>query len=141
MNSVAELPDTHLNEYPDVSRLLIDLAGSSRHVLFYGPMGSGKTTFIKDLCVVLGSNDNLSSPSYSIVNEYLCNGNKIYHFDLYRVKDVQELMDIGIEDYLASGSWCLFEWPQLVENLVDSNFVRVDLEPNGAGRYVRITKM
>lgn len=140
MSSVIEVPVSHLNEYPALSKLLVDFAGSSRHILFYAPMGGGKTTFIRDLCTVLGSGDSFGSPTYSIVNEYKAGENKLFHFDLYRVKDLRELHDIGLEDYLASGNWCFFEWPELVESLVDQKCVRVEMQPDGDNRYIRITK-
>lgn len=140
MSSVVEIPVDHLNEYPALSRLLVDLAGDARHVLFYGPMGAGKTTFIKDLCAVLGGADNFSSPTYSIVNEYKSEAGPLYHFDLYRLKDRNELLDIGVEDYLSSGNWCFFEWPELVEDLVDKAYVKVQIENAENNRFIRISK-
>lgn len=141
MNSVIEIPVDDLNELPGLSKLLIDFAGGTKHFLFYGPMGSGKTTFIKEICIALGSSDNFNSPTYSIVNEYNTVSGKIYHFDLYRLKTADELMDIGIEEYLSSGNYCFFEWPEKVESLVDKSHIRIDIEPAGNNRYIRITKI
>lgn len=140
MSSVIEIPVDNLNELPGLSKLLVDFAGEARHFLLYGPMGAGKTTFIKELCLVLGSSDNFGSPTYSIVNEYKAGSGKIYHFDLFRLKTAEELMDIGIEEYLSSGNYCFFEWPEKVESLVDKGHLRIDIEPDGNNRYIRITK-
>jgi tRNA threonylcarbamoyladenosine biosynthesis protein TsaE len=103
-------------------------------------MGAGKTTIIKELCIAIGSNDNFSSPTYSIVNEYIYPGGKIYHFDLYRLNSLDELFDIGIEEYLYSGHYCIFEWPQLVEDLINVNYKKIEIEVNENIRYIRIIK-
>jgi len=105
--------------------------------LFDSPMGAGKTTVIKKMCEILGSTDHFSSPTYSIVNEYVYPGGKIFHFDLYRVKSVEELLDAGIEEYLDSGEYCFIEWPSLAENLVESDFIKVNIAMNGNDRHLR----
>ena len=140
MNSVIEIPINNLNELPALAKLLIEFAGDLRHFLFYGPLGAGKTTLIKEVCSVLECEDNYSSPTYSIINEYHYPAGKIFHFDLYRLKNMVELMDLGIEDYLGSGSYCFFEWPQNVETLVNKNHLKIEIEPDGNNRYIRITK-
>jgi len=85
----------------------------------YGDLGAGKTTFVKRLVKTLGSVEEASSPTYSLVNEYDVNDGKLYHIDLYRLNDEQEALEIGIEDYLYSGHYCMIEWPQVIEKLVD----------------------
>jgi len=91
---------------------------NSKVVCFYGNMGAGKTTFIKAMVKALGSNDVVSSPTFSLVNPYLTEKDTIYHFDLYRVQDVEELYQIGIEVYLDSDAWILIEWPQIITDLL-----------------------
>ncbi|TPV31517.1 tRNA (adenosine(37)-N6)-threonylcarbamoyltransferase complex ATPase subunit type 1 TsaE [Paucihalobacter ruber] len=91
---------------------------NSKVVCFYGDMGAGKTTFIKAIVKALGSNDVVSSPTFSLVNPYVTEKDTIYHFDLYRVQDVEELYQIGIEDYLDSDAWILIEWPQIIADLL-----------------------
>lgn len=102
----------------EVARRLINNL-NTKTLLFYGEMGVGKTTLIKALVKALGSNDEVSSPTFSIVNEYETNDNQfIYHFDLYRIKEVEELYNLGIEDYLFSNNWSIIEWPEKVEDIV-----------------------
>lgn len=113
-----ELEVSNENELPLAANKLIEFAGNRRCFLFDAPMGAGKTTFIKALCRTLGSTDNLSSPTYSIVNEYVYPGGKIFHFDLYRIKDASELMDLGIDEYIYSGAYCFFEWPEQVHEFL-----------------------
>jgi len=100
-----------------VAKQLIASA-SSKTLLFYGDMGVGKTTLIKALVKTLGSDDNVSSPTFSIVNEYEFQNEKIYHFDLYRINDLEEAYNFGIEDYLDSESWVIIEWPQIIEPIL-----------------------
>ena len=140
MTSEIELPIHDLDELPDVAKLLIEFAGESKQFAFYAPMGAGKTTFIKVICLALGINDELSSPTYSIVNEYQTQNGKAYHFDFYRLKNTSELFDIGIEDYLNSGNYCFFEWPELVQELLDKNHVKIYIAMEGNNRYLRATK-
>ncbi len=119
-----------IDELSVVAKKLLTHFTEQRIFTFTAEMGSGKTTFIKELCRSLGSTDNFSSPTYSIVNEYVCPLGKIYHFDLYRLKNSEELHDIGFLDYLDGKSYCFIEWPQLAgpfltgENVVD---VRIDV--------------
>ncbi|AJR04275.1 tRNA (adenosine(37)-N6)-threonylcarbamoyltransferase complex ATPase subunit type 1 TsaE [Siansivirga zeaxanthinifaciens] len=106
----------------------------SKTILFYGNMGAGKTTFIKSLIKNLGCKDEASSPTFSIVNEYEIENDKIFHFDLYRIKDIEEAYNFGIEDYLDSGHWVLIEWPEKIESLLitDCNTITIDLETNNS---------
>ncbi|MAD98558.1 MAG: tRNA (adenosine(37)-N6)-threonylcarbamoyltransferase complex ATPase subunit type 1 TsaE [Flavobacteriaceae bacterium] len=97
-------------------------------VLFYGAMGAGKTTLIKSICKHLQSEDVISSPTFSLVNEYRTTSDElIYHFDFYRIDDEEEALDIGIEDYFGSDTWCLVEWPENIENLLPLESVKINL--------------
>lgn len=112
----------------ELAKKLIREAGSNRIIIFNGEMGSGKTTFIKAIGHVLGVKGGMSSPTFSIVNEYeLSTGEKIYHFDFYRLKNELEAYDIGTEEYLDSGSYCLIEWPDKVRNLLPEKYVEVSI--------------
>ena len=102
---------------------------------FYGKMGAGKTTFVKALCEELGVSDVVNSPTFSIVNEYRSDdtGELIYHFDFYRIKKIDEVYDMGYEDYFYSGALCFIEWPELVEELLPADAVKVTIEENEDG--------
>lgn len=101
---------------------------------FYGKMGAGKTTFIKAVCEELGVEDVINSPTFAIVNEYVDGkGEPIYHFDFYRIKKEQEVLDIGYEDYVYSGNVCFMEWPELIENLLPDDAVKVTIEEETDG--------
>ena len=99
----------------------------SKTILFYGDMGTGKTTLIKALIEALGSDDDVSSPTYSIVNEYTLSDDVIYHFDLYRLKSIEEAYDFGIEDYLQTEGWLFIEWPELIKNHLDVEYDIIEL--------------
>jgi tRNA threonylcarbamoyladenosine biosynthesis protein TsaE len=105
---------------------------------FYGKMGAGKTTFIKAVCEELGVTDVINSPTFAIVNEYRSElaGELIYHFDFYRIKKLDEVYDMGYEDYFYSGAVCFIEWPELIEELLPGNAVRVDIEEQADGSRV-----
>ena len=97
-------------------------------VLFKGPMGSGKTTLIKSICKCLNFNDNISSPTFSLVNTYENSTNNIiYHFDLFRIKNLEEALDIGIEEYLDSGNKCFIEWPEIINELLDFKCTTIEM--------------
>lgn len=96
---------------------------------FYGQMGAGKTTFIKQLCLAMGTTDIVNSPTFAIVNVYEDKrGQEIYHFDCYRLKNLQEAMDMGSEDYLYSGNYCFIEWPEMIAELLPENTVKVRIK-------------
>ncbi len=102
---------------------------NSKVFIFSGEMGVGKTTFIKYICKALGVTAGISSPTFSLVNEYACaNGSVAYHFDFYRIKDIQEAYDIGYEEYFYSGNYCFIEWPEKIEGLVPANVVEIKIE-------------
>lgn len=103
---------------------------------FVGEMGAGKTTFITELCRALGvDDDDMSSPSFALINEYRSSttAELIYHFDLYRLEDIDEALDIGIEDYFDSGALCLLEWPERVAELLPDDTVKVNIKVNDDG--------
>lgn len=112
---------------PDVATKLLTFAGEEKIFLFDGEMGAGKTTFIKTFCKVLGVNDSVSSPTYSIVNEYVGKKNAVYHFDFYRIKNIQEAYDLGYEEYFYGGGICLIEWPEKVEELLPNHYIKVEI--------------
>lgn len=119
-----------LQQLPEIAKEVLKLA-KNKVVLFYGEMGVGKTTLIKEIVKQLGVLDNVSSPTFSLVNEYHSKkGNKIYHFDFYRINDEEEAMDMGIEEYFYSNCWCLVEWPNKVENLLPLKSVSITITTN-----------
>lgn len=105
---------------------------------FYGKMGAGKTTFIKAVCEELGVEDVITSPTFAIVNEYRSEttGELIYHFDFYRIKKIEEVYDMGYEDYFYSGALCFIEWPELIEELLPGDAVKVTIEENEDGSRI-----
>lgn len=107
--------------------------GGNRILAFYGSMGAGKTTFIKALCQELGVEEEVTSPTFAIVNEYLSSQGPVYHFDFYRIKRMEEAFDIGLEDYLYSGNLCLMEWPELIEDLLPEETLRITITENADG--------
>lgn len=118
-----------INDLDKVVKSLLNHC-NSKFILFYGTMGVGKTTLIKALAKTLGSPDEVQSPTYAIVNEYKSAAGSIYHFDLYRINDLEELYNIGFEDYLNDDSWIFIEWPQLVANILPKDALHVYLEIN-----------
>jgi tRNA threonylcarbamoyladenosine biosynthesis protein TsaE len=118
----------HLKELPEVARRFLDLEGKNRLFAFYGSMGAGKTTIIKAICEELGATDLVSSPTFTLVNEYKTKyGNSLYHIDFYRIKNLSEVFDFGIEEYLSSGSFCFMEWPELIEEILPEETVKVKI--------------
>lgn len=111
-----------------VAKILLNHFSDEKVFLFYGEMGVGKTTFIKVLCKELGVDEPTSSPTFSIVNEYLSINNKsIYHFDFYRIEKEEEVFDLGYEDYFYSGNFCFVEWPEKISNLLPENAIKVTI--------------
>ncbi len=120
-----------LNELPEAAEALLKIHSDKKLFAFNGSMGAGKTTFIKEVCLVLGVEDMVNSPTFSIVNEYFTTeGDSIYHFDFYRIKIKEEIMDIGYEEYMFSGHYCLMEWPEKIEELLPENIVYVTIDEN-----------
>ena len=105
-----------------------ELVEGSKVVAFYGAMGAGKTTLIKEICKSLGTEDTVNSPTFAIVNVYDSKEGEIYHFDCYRLKDLREAMDIGTEDYLNSGNLCLIEWPEVIAPLLSDDVREIHIK-------------
>lgn len=113
---------------PEAARQFLSLAADNRLFAFYGQMGSGKTTFIKALCRELGVTDTVTSPTFTLVNEYRRPGaSPVYHFDFYRIKKPSEALDFGIEEYFDSGAVCFMEWPELIEPLLPVETLRIHI--------------
>ena len=125
---------TSLAQIHHVAKQFIDNISTGKVFAFYGKMGSGKTTFIKAICEELGVTDVITSPTFAIVNEYTDGkGSPIYHFDFYRIKKLEEVYDMGYEDYFYSGNLCLLEWPELIEDILPENAVKVKIEEQADG--------
>lgn len=115
-------------------------AGDKRVFAFYGQMGAGKTTFLKQLCSEMGTSDVVNSPTFAIVNVYELEdadaqryGNEVYHFDCYRIKDLREAQDFGAEEYLYSGNYCFIEWPEMIDALLPDDLVKITITPQDNG--------
>ncbi len=118
-----------IQDLPEIAEKVLFNA-SNKILLFYGNMGVGKTTMIKELAKILGVTDTISSPTFSIVNEYEIDNDKVYHFDFYRIKNEEEALDIGIEEYFYSGHWVLVEWPENIKNLLPLENTKINLTKN-----------
>lgn len=124
-------------ELSSSAKSLINFAGNVKVWIFKGEMGAGKTTFIRYICQQLEVVENVSSPTFSIINEYSCkNGELVYHFDFYRIDKEQEAVDIGCEEYFYSGNICLVEWPEKILNLVPEPKIEVTIVSDGVNRKI-----
>lgn len=133
-----------INSIHEIAREFLKALGDSRVLAFYGSMGTGKTTFIKALCEVLGVDDVITSPTFAIVNEYTAGitdtdgcdlagiqpNTPIYHFDFYRIKKLEEVLDMGYEDYVYGGALCLMEWPELIEDILPDDVMKITITHN-----------
>ena len=123
-----------LDHIHEAAREFIAAMGDNTVFAMYGKMGAGKTTFTKAVCKCLGVEDVINSPTFAIVNEYRSDsGELIYHFDFYRIKKLEEVYDMGYEDYFYSVALCFIEWPEQVEELLPGNTVKVTIEENEDG--------
>jgi tRNA threonylcarbamoyladenosine biosynthesis protein TsaE len=124
-------------ELEKAAEVLLREFRNNRVFIFSGELGSGKTTFIKYICKVLGVKNGISSPTFSLVNEYVYSNNSlVYHFDFYRIKDVQEAYDIGYEEYFYSGNYCFIEWPEKIPGLVPEDAVEIKIVVNNGDREI-----
>jgi tRNA threonylcarbamoyladenosine biosynthesis protein TsaE len=125
------------NKLKEAALSLLNFAENEKIFLFHGEMGAGKTTFIKSLCLQLGMLDNVSSPTYSLINEYVYPQGKIFHFDFFRIKNESEAFDMGFEEYLSSGNYCFIEWPGMIPNLWPDSFIEIKImESEGGARKI-----
>ena len=122
-----ELKITSIEQIDEAARQFVSQIGERRVFAFYGSMGAGKTTFVKAVCEQLGVQDVITSPTFAIVNEYTGDDGAIYHFDFYRIKKLEEVYDMGYEDYFYSGALCFIEWPELIEELLPEDAVKVSI--------------
>ena len=129
-----EIKINSLSEISTAAKQFVAAMGDNTIFAFYGHMGAGKTTFIKAICEELGVKDVITSPTFAIVNEYTLTSHlspltsAIYHFDFYRIKKLEEVYDMGYEDYFYSGALCFIEWPELIEDILPEDAVRVTIE-------------
>ena len=120
---------TSTAELKNVAANLIKQFPNHRVFALYGKMGAGKTTFIQAICSALGSDDVVTSPTFAIINEYSTKDlSSVFHFDFYRIEDLEEAYDLGYEDYIYSGNYCFIEWPEMIEPLLPENIVEVKIE-------------
>ena len=130
-----------LEELPKVAAKVIELAKTTTIVVFRGDLGAGKTTLIKNICNLLNVKDQVSSPTFSLVNEYLGEKNEVlYHFDFYRIEEEEEALDMGCEDYFYSGKLCLIEWPEKIESLLPKERIEVVITFDGEERAFNIKR-
>ena len=134
-----EIKITSLDNILQAAQEFISQMGDRKAFAFYGHMGAGKTTFIKAICEALGVEDVITSPTFSLVNDYTDrDGNSIYHFDFYRIKKLDEVYDMGYEDYFYGGSLCFLEWPELIEEILPKDVTKVTIteEADGSRKVV-----
>lgn len=133
-----EIRINSLADINEAAKTFVENMGDGKVFAFYGKMGAGKTTFVKAVCECLGVEDVITSPTFAIVNEYTSatTGEAIYHFDFYRIKKLEEVYDMGYEDYFYSGSLCFLEWPELIEDLLPEDATKVTIEETADGARV-----
>ena len=129
-----------VEQLSEVSDYLLSMREEADIIAFYGSMGAGKTTLIKNLCHRMGVTDEVNSPTFAIVNEYVTEeGESVYHFDFYRIKKIEEAYDIGFENYFDSGNLCLIEWPEMIEPLMPEKYIRVEIRHGASDDEREIT--
>ena len=140
-DSLLKISRVGLNELPAAAQSILDSIGSDTVVAFYGEMGAGKTTLIKEICRQLGSQDNVTSPTFALMNEYrTVSGQKIFHFDFYRIDSLSEVFDMGYEDFFYSGHLCLVEWPEKIKQLLPQNCLSVFITVEDNLRTITVRK-
>ena len=132
---MTEIKIQSLEHIHEAARQFVEAMGDNTVFAFYGKMGAGKTTFIKAVCEELGVEDVVTSPTFAIVNEYrsATTGELVYHFDFYRIKKLEEVYDMGYEDYFYCGAVCFIEWPELIEELLPGDAVKVTIDEQADG--------
>ncbi|MBI34556.1 MAG: tRNA (adenosine(37)-N6)-threonylcarbamoyltransferase complex ATPase subunit type 1 TsaE [Flavobacteriales bacterium] len=125
-----EITTENLSELNTVAFQILKKADKRKIILFKGVMGAGKTTLIKEICYQLGVEENVSSPTFAIINAYQGSEGEVFHFDAYRIESEEEAFDIGVEEYLFSGNWCLIEWPEKIKSFfpMSSDVLEVEIE-------------
>ena len=116
-----------LSDLKNLASQIIKTAGNRRVILFHGEMGAGKTTLIKEICLILGVVETVSSPTFGFVKEYETIKGTVFHFDAYRIEDEEEAFDIGLEEYLYSGNWCLIEWPEKIASFLPNEKQKLEV--------------
>jgi tRNA threonylcarbamoyladenosine biosynthesis protein TsaE len=136
-NEEMEIRITDIDHIREAAREFVEHIGDRRVFAFYGKMGAGKTTFVKAICEELGVDDVITSPTFAIINEYTSTkDDTIYHFDFYRIKKLEEVYDMGYEDYFYSGALCFIEWPELIEEILPDDAVRVSITEQDDGSRI-----
>lgn len=136
---MASLIINNLSELSFISQKLIEAFGDKKVIAFKGEMGAGKTTLIKAICEELGVKQTISSPTFSIVNEYLTStGKKIFHFDFYRINNISEAYDMGYEEYFYSGAYCFIEWPEKISELLPNDVLNLNISVKDGVRVLEL---
>lgn len=139
--SLLKISGVGLKELPAAAKNILDSIGSETVIAFYGEMGAGKTTLIKEICRQLGSPDNVTSPTFALMSEYRSDsGQKIFHFDFYRIDSLAEVYDMGYEDFFYSGNLCLVEWPEKIKQLLPQNCLSVFITVENNLRTITVRK-
>ena len=129
----------NLEQLPEIAKEILKYSSPHKKFLFYAEMGVGKTTLIKELSLQLGVADVVSSPTFSIVNEYISSNNgKIYHFDFYRLEEEKEAFDMGYEEYFFGNDYCFIEWPENIPNLIEKDMIAIKMQLDGTKRVIEI---
>lgn len=140
-DSLLKIPRVSLKELPAAAQTILDNLGDETLIAFYGEMGAGKTTLIKEICRQLGSDDNITSPTFALMNEYRTgSGQKIFHFDFYRINSISEAYDMGYEDFFYSDSLCLVEWPEKIKQLLPQNCLSIFITVEDNLRTITVRK-
>lgn len=136
-----ELNSKSVTDLPEIASQIINFAEGLKIWIFEGEMGAGKTTLIKNLCLELGVSGNVTSPTFSIINEYeTSQGEQINHFDFYRIKNEREAIDIGCDEYFYSGDICLIEWPSMIPALIPEEHLQIHIWEENFERKIQITR-
>ena len=140
-DSLLKISQVGLKELPTAAQNILDSLGSEKVIAFYGEMGAGKTTLIKEMCRQLDSQDNVTSPTFALMNEYSTgSGQKIFHFDFYRINSIAEAFDMGYEDFFYSDNLCLVEWPEKIKQLLPQNCLSVFITVENNLRTITVRK-